>query len=178
MKTPFSIIIVAFSGSLLLTGCGNNSGFADLQQQLTDIRAKPSGRMEPMPEYKASPIFTYAAHQFRSPFQVPVKEAEAVKVAGVAVQPSLDRIPEYLEGFSIESLRMAGTMQKGDSSGSLFALIEDAESDAHRLEVGNYLGKNHGRIVEVTEASVALVEIVPDGRGGWVERPKRIMLEE
>ena len=40
------------------------------------------------------------------------------------------------------------------------------------------MGKNHGRIVEITELQINLVEIVPTGSGGWIERPQSITLQE
>jgi type IV pilus assembly protein PilP len=45
------------------------------------------------------------------------------------------------------------------------------------VQVGNYLGRNHGKIVELTETYLAVVEIVTDGTSdGWVERPRTIEL--
>jgi type IV pilus assembly protein PilP len=43
--------------------------------------------------------------------------------------------------------------------------------------VGDFLGRNHGKIVEMTDTYVAVVEIVSDGtQDGWVERPRTIEL--
>jgi type IV pilus assembly protein PilP len=46
------------------------------------------------------------------------------------------------------------------------------------VKVGNYLGKNHGRIKMIDESRVEVVEIVPDGKGNWVERPRTLALRE
>ena len=47
----------------------------------------------------------------------------------------------------------------------------------HRVNAGNYLGRHHGKIVNMTDTSVAIVEIVSDGTAeGWVERPRTIKL--
>ena len=54
----------------------------------------------------------------------------------------------------------------------------DGEGGVHRVRVGNYLGKNHGKIVSATETSVEVIEIVPSGVGGWLERPRTIKLTE
>jgi type IV pilus assembly protein PilP len=40
------------------------------------------------------------------------------------------------------------------------------------------MGKNFGRVRDVTEAKVSLVEIVPDGRDGWVERSSNVTISE
>ena len=81
-----------------------------------------------------------------------------------------------LENFDLEDLSMVGTLR--NSAGTLFALLEDIGGGIHRINSGNFIGKNYGRIVGVGEARVELLEIVPDGRGGWVERPRRLSLDE
>ncbi|EAA3799172.1 pilus assembly protein PilP, partial [Salmonella enterica subsp. enterica] len=45
-------------------------------------------------------------------------------------------------------------------------------------KVGDYLGRNHGRVTAVDEAGINVVEIVPDGEGGWLERPRSLTLKE
>jgi len=71
---------------------------------------------------------------------------------------------------------MVGTLQGVD--GNLFALIRDNEGGIHRVRTGNYMGQNYGRVVGVSDTRIELVEIVPNGRGGWVERPRSLSLDE
>ncbi|HBP68048.1 MAG TPA: pilus assembly protein PilP, partial [Alcanivorax sp.] len=58
------------------------------------------------------------------------------------------------------------------------ALIEDPTGSVTRVRVGSYMGRNFGRVVEVSSDQIALVEIVPDGQDGWVERSRNISLAE
>ncbi|MEL0260054.1 MAG: pilus assembly protein PilP [Halieaceae bacterium] len=45
------------------------------------------------------------------------------------------------------------------------------------MQVGHFLGRDHGRIAEMGATYVAVIEIVPDGtEDGWVERPRTIEL--
>ena len=60
---------------------------------------------------------------------------------------------------------------------TLWALLQDTEGSVHRVRMGNYVGKNHGRIVELTEGYVALIEIVSNGPDEWVERPRKLQLK-
>jgi len=92
------------------------------------------------------------------------------------VEPDLDRPKEVLENFDLKSLGMVGTLQGVD--GNLFALIRDNEGGIHRVRTGNYMGQNYGRVVGVSDTRIELVEIVPNGRGGWVERPRSLSLDE
>jgi len=38
------------------------------------------------------------------------------------------------------------------------------------------MGRNHGRIVAIKNDRINLIEIVPDGHGGWLERPRTLAL--
>ncbi|MEQ8955860.1 MAG: pilus assembly protein PilP, partial [Gammaproteobacteria bacterium] len=55
--------------------------------------------------------------------------------------------------------------------------VEDAFGVVHRVSIGNYLGRNFGRITNISETQMNLTEIVPSGTGGWVERPQTLTLQ-
>ncbi|KRW81818.1 MULTISPECIES: pilus assembly protein PilP [unclassified Marinobacter] len=162
----------------LLTACSQGNGFSDLDKFMADTRAKPRGHVEPLPEFKAYEAFSYSAADRRAPFEPPIDVqltmAEEQPVSDV--EPDLDRPKEVLENFDLKSLGMVGTLQGVD--GSLFALIRDNEGGIHRVRTGNYMGQNYGRVVGVSDTRIELVEIVPNGRGGWVERPRSLSLDE
>ena len=69
---------------------------------------------------------------------------------------------------------MVGTLQQQEV---LWALMQDRDGGVHRVKKGNYLGRNHGRIIDASETYIAIVEIVPNGVDGWVERPRTIKLQ-
>ena len=62
--------------------------------------------------------------------------------------------------------------------GSLYGLVQDPDGLIHRILPGNYLGQNDGRVTDISDGEIALVEIVPDGVGGYVERPAGLALSE
>lgn len=167
--------LLAFMVFAGLVGCFDG-GVDDVRARVEAIKAKPRGKIEPPPEFTPMPTFTYAAHQLRSPF-APPEAYEQVKVsAGRKVVPDLNRQQEYLERYNIEVLRFTGHIQR--PGGPLYALIQDGDGATQRVKMGNYLGKNYGRIVEITPTQVSIIEIVPDGRDGWVERPRSLGLTE
>ena len=47
----------------------------------------------------------------------------------------------------------------------------------HRVLPGNHLGQNDGRVTEIERREDHVVEIVPDGLGGYMERPAALALE-
>ena len=62
--------------------------------------------------------------------------------------------------------------------GTTYSLIKAPDSVIHRVVIGDHMGQNYGRIIGINETEVALVEIIPDGFGGWMERPAALALTE
>jgi type IV pilus assembly protein PilP len=40
------------------------------------------------------------------------------------------------------------------------------------------MGQNYGRILSISESEIQLVEIIPDGLGGFLERPAGLGLAD
>lgn len=171
---------ILIASTAMLSACSGNGDYADLDGFMKTADAKPAGRIEPLPEMIAYQSFKYSAAGERSPFSVPVEEVDIdVNIAEDQsnIKPNLDRTPELLESFQVTQLKMVGTLQKQDSD-TMWALITDHEGGVHRVQEGQYVGKNHGRVVAIKPSSMSLIEIVPNGSGGWIERPRSVTLEE
>ena len=168
-------LILLLTLSLVLAGCSSGDRFADLRQFVKEVESKPKGKIPPPPEFQAYDFFTYSAVNLRAPFERPVEvELIAPDVPRNDVSPNFDRVKERLEEFRFDTLAMVGTLAMSD--GELWGLVSDSESDVHRVRIGNFLGKNHGRIVNVSTLQIDVMEIVPDGQGGWLERPRTLLL--
>mgnify|MGYP003483729953 CR=1 FL=1 len=59
--------------------------------------------------------------------------------------------------------------------GQQYALVQRPDGSVASVRVGNYLGLNDGRIVEITPTQINLIEIVPDSRAGFVEKPQSLV---
>lgn len=164
----------------VLAGCSANSGFGDLDRFMKQADEKPRGKIEPLPEVQVYRAFTYSAAGERSPFlppaEVVVTDIEVAQDQST-VKPNFDRSPEVLESFSMSQISMVGNLQKGPGQ-TLWALISDGEGGVHMAQKGQYVGKNHGRIVEIADGRIDIIEIVPNGHGGWLERPRSISLND
>jgi type IV pilus assembly protein PilP len=157
-----------------LAGCGG-SDYPDLDKYMAEVKAKPAGHIQPIPAFMSYKSFTYGAAGMRNPFQQPVEVKEITRLQRlVKVKPDLSRPKEFLEQFNIDALLMVGTVQM---DGTLWALVQDADGSVHRVKVGNYMGKNHGHIVELTENHLSVIEIVSNGPDEWVERPHKLQLK-
>lgn len=160
---------------LMLPGCGD-SDIDDLVAFVKQVKEQPKGRIEPLPEFRPYESFTYKAAGLRSPFspEVEVKTVTEQLAAKSNVKPDLNRPKEFLEQFNIESISLVGSIARFDDK--LFALLRDSDGGVHRLDKGNYLGRNHGRVVDVVADKIEIIEIVPNGQGGWIERPRVIQV--
>lgn len=169
--------LMLLTATLLLSACAGDAQFDDLRTQMNDIKGKPKGRIEPAPEFKVYKAFSYSAAALRSPFEPPVDvELAALPEQRSSVKPDLNRPKEVLEQFGIDSLAMVGTLERPGQG--LFALVRDPDQGLHRVRIGNYMGRNFGKITSVTPAKVDVIEIVSDGQDGWIERPRTLVLRE
>lgn len=159
---------------LVLAAC-SSSDVSDIDQFMAQTKAKPAGQIKPIPPFKTYKAFSYGATGFRSPFEKPVEVSEITRLqTATNVKPDQNRTKEFLEQFSLDSLDMVGTLEQG---AILWALMLDRDGGVHRVKNGNFIGRNHGRIIETTETYIAVVEIVPNGVDGWLERPRTIKLK-
>ena len=95
--------------------------------------------------------------------------------SGPGVRPDSRRNREYLEQFSLDTLKMVGTL---NLNGSSYGLVQTKDGRVHRVVVGEHLGTNDGKILTISPSKIALVEIIPDGLGGYIERPAALALNE
>ena len=159
----------ALLAAVLLTGCGG--GQSDLLKYIDQVKARPGGRIEPLPQVKPYETFTYEAESLRSPF-TPDRPASRASAAGP--RPETSRPKEYLEQFPIDTLAMAGTISRGDGT---FGLVQTRDGLLHKVREGNYVGQNDGRIVAITQSEIQIEELVPDGAGGFYKRSAAIALK-
>ena len=156
----------------LLSGCGGGD-FADLQEFMDEVNARPKAQIKALPPFTQVVPFAYEASGFRSPFEPPVVVKPGPRPTGPQVKPNPNRVKHYLEQYTIARLAMVGTLSQGPST---FALIQDGDGGVHRVQSGDYMGTDHGKIQSIDEAEIELIEIVPDGTGSWVERIRTVSL--
>ena len=158
--------------ALGLTACGGDMD--DLDSYINEVKARPGGRIEPLPEITPYESFTYVAdvEGVRSPF-LPDTPQAAGPTGGT--RPDPDRPREFLEAFPLDTLRMVGTLNLGETA---YGLVQTSDGLIHRVIPGNYVGQNDGRIVDISDSEIQIVEIISDGIGGYVERDAAIGLSD
>jgi len=155
--------------ALLAAGCGGDMD--DLMTYVDEVKARPGGRIDPLPQIKPYQTFDYDAGSRRSPF---VQETGPSSGQLAGPRPDVSRPKEYLEGFPLDTLNMVGTLER---EGRTYGLVQTQDGLVHRVLPGNYIGQNDGRVVGVSTAGIEVEELVPDGIGGFFKRSAAISLD-
>lgn len=175
--------ITLLLSALLLGGCVSNN-IGDLEGWARDVLARPGGRIAPLPEIKPYQAYTYQCGEkncrdpFQSFYQQVSEVTEVEKDAGLTKEMEREiknRNREELEGYELDSLKMVGTMKDSDNN---WGIIKDPDGTVHRVKVGNYMGRNIGKITNIFEDHIELREIIQNNQGRWEERPASIALVE
>lgn len=162
--------------ALALAGCSrgvtSTPGDApNLETWVAEVKARPAPPLDPLPVMQQFETFEYAAQGLRDPFS----NAFTDRSNGNGPRPDSDRRKQTLEQFPLDSLDMVGTLGRGSS---IVALVMGPDKVTYRVRPGAYMGQSDGRVTGVLEDRIELVELVPDGAGGWLERPATVALED
>ncbi|HEY4581899.1 MAG TPA: pilus assembly protein PilP [Lysobacter sp.] len=162
--------------AVLLAGCArgvtSTPGEApNLEKWVVDVKARPAPPLDPLPVMQQFETFEYAAQGLRDPFS----RAFADDGNGSGPRPDSARRKQALEAFPLDSLDMVGTLGRG---AGLIALVMAPDKVTYRVRIGDYMGQSDGRVTSVRDDRIELVELVPDGAGGWLERPATLALDD
>lgn len=143
----------------------------NLEKWIAEVKARPAPPLDPLPVMQQFETFEYNAYALRDPFSTAFTDDGG----GNGPRPDAGRRKQTLEQFPLDSLDMVGTLGKGNG---VIALVMAPDKVTYRVTAGNYLGQSDGRVTGVFEDRIELVELVPDGAGGWLERPATVALED
>lgn len=169
---PLPLITLA----VMLTSCGGD--MSDLDRFIEETKSKHHGKVDPLPEFPPYQTFEYTSRDLRDPFrpQTDLNASSAIaEEEYTGPRPEATRRREVLESFPVDSLKMVGLLQQKSQT---WGLVRDPDGTIHRVQPGNYAGQNHGKIVAVNETKIDIVELVPDGLSGWVNREAQLAMAE
>ena len=178
MTAPARNGLLALTMVLGLAGCtrGITSTPGDapnLETFVAEVKARPAPPLDLLPVMQQFETFEYAAQTLRDPFSAAFTDQRNGN--GNGPRPDSARRKQTLEQFPLDSLDMVGTLGRGST---LVALVMAPDKVTYRLRPGAYMGQADGRVTAVYEDRIELVELVPDGAGGWLERPATLVLED
>ena len=153
----------------ILAAC--TGGTKEVEAWVQEVKQRPAPPLDPLPVMKQFETFEYSGEGLRDPFSIP----EPDRNSGGGLRPDANRRKEVLEAYPLDSLNMVGTIGSGPG---LVGLVLAPDKVTYRVRPGNYAGQNDGRITAVSEDHIDIVELVPDGAGGWLERQAKMALAD
>jgi type IV pilus assembly protein PilP len=169
-------LAIALLACLALSACGSERHLDEVRQFVKDSDKMPRGRIPDLPEPKPYEPFEYAAFDLVDPF-VP-RKLEPPKppvLAGGIKPPDPARRKGPLEAFPLENLKMVGTLQQKKV---FFALIKTPDNNLYRVQTGDFMGQNFGRVTEISESALKLKELVQDSTNEWKEEERTLLLQD
>ena len=169
MMARLAYLALLVTGTALLAGCsGGNDD--DLRAWMAEQGIASRGKIEAIPLMRPYEAFTYNAFDQAEPFK-----PRKIETGKGSRGPDMTRRKEALETYPLETLKMVGTLQRGQST---IALVRANDNKVFQVRQGNYVGQNFGVITGVVEGEITLKELFQDGAGDWAERQSKIMLQE
>jgi type IV pilus assembly protein PilP len=155
-----------------LSACGGSAD--DLDAYVNEVKKRKGGVIEPLPEITPYEGFNYIADKqgIRSPFRPDTPQSAG---GNNGPRPDDERSREYLESFPLDALGMVGTLHIDET---MYGLVKTSDGLIHRVTPGNFMGQNDGRITDISESGIELVEIISDGIGGYIERDAAIGISD
>lgn len=162
---------------LLLSACSGGE-MSDLKSFVATAYQDKKPEIESLPEIQPFKPFEYSVSEDQDPFSVDnivTNRSDTAALAGDS--PDTNRRREPLEEYPLDALRFVGTMTKDDIP---WVIVQTSEGTAHRATIGNYMGQNDGKIMQIMtgEQKVVLAELVLDPAGRWVTRETELTIDE
>lgn len=163
------LALVLLTIPLLLLGCAAEE-HQDLREWMREEAKGMKGKVPPLPEITAFPVVAYETEGLTPPFatgKISTQDAVADKTA-----PDRARPPEPLEAFPIEDLKLVGVVTIGAVP---YAMIQTpAPNKPKHVRVGEYIGRNFGRITAITQDGLTVLETIKDANGAWVPTERQL----
>jgi type IV pilus assembly protein PilP len=148
---------------LSLSGC-SSSADDELTRYINQVKAKSARPIPPIPEFPPLKAFQYPdPDERRSPFHLTeLKQQENENLNA----PNMKRPKQALESYPLDALKFVGTLKQENQ---IWALISTPIGTISRVMVGEYMGKNFGKVIKVTDKALEIEETV-QVEGKWEKK--------
>ena len=161
--------------TLLLTDC-SNSGMTDLEDYVDETKQAGNPHVDPLPAIEPISNYFYEPNELKDPFQpIMLTGPDITPPPPQPTCPPIDiyRVRTGLELIPLDALQMSGTVETKDSQShpTLWALVETNRDPVtiYRVKVGDYMGNNYGKIINISNNTIEVLEQIPDADGCWRE---------
>ena len=159
------------AGTALLAGCSSKDD--ELEQFIAETKKQPGGRVEPLPEVK--PYETYAYESTRTCVR---RSCRAAPVAGdrrrrATRHQAQSRVPRAVLARHAEAWSARCSSKAGSSA---WCRPRTASCTGFCPAITSV--RTTARSLRYPPPKITFVEIVPDGMGGYMERPAALGLND
>lgn len=163
-----------FAIILFLSGCQQTTK-EDLKNEIEAAKLTAVGYIPESPHIIERHAYKYSSSGLKSPFRNSISEIRTEKKTLTEIKPDLNRKKSELENFDLQNFYMTGTIKLSKDDLNQ-AIVNNGKGRTFIVSVGDYIGKNNGKILSITNDSIKLEEIIPNGAYRWVKRPTEIKL--
>lgn len=165
---------IVFILTSVLSACGDGNS-EDLRAYVESVKARPAGKVEPLRDPVVYESYRYQSDSERDPLK---PSFTASKIAPVDTKssiggPNTQRDRQALEHFPIDTLRYIGSLQRDEAA---WGLIKTPDGGVVPIKVGDYMGQDYGQVKSIDPERVELLEVIPDGIGGWERRTVSLVI--
>lgn len=170
------VTLLAVTGAVAaLAGCSASQ--QELQEWMEQQKKEVKPNVPPLVAPRKFDPQAYTALNSVEPFsaqKLTVALKQENRQPNSLLAAEMNRRKEPLEAYPLDNLIMVGSVTKKNRPAALLR----ANGLLYEVHVGNYIGQNYGRVMQVTETEISLREIVQDAAGEWIERTSTLQLQE
>lgn len=167
-------IVLSIAALSLVAGCAPTA-HQDLEQFTAQVQQRTKPGISPPPELPTLDRIQYTGTNIRNPFQpTPLRAGIAPETGQNCPQPTLGKAKGSLEGVALDQLSLSGTMRT--SNGQLLALVVSNDGKLFRVQRGDFIGLDNGRVTAVTPQQISIREWLATGDGCWQQRDVSLTL--
>jgi len=167
-------ILLIILPMLLLSGCNNENRVEDLRLKIEKKKLTTQVSIPSSPELKQFHVYNYKNANLKSPFRNSISIFKTEKKSFTDIQPDNKRKKSFLESYALVSLKMTGTIKNPNEG--LQAILETDEGKVYIVKKDDYIGRNNGKIQNITSQKIELEEIISNGSYRWQKRPASIQM--
>ncbi|MEY3995843.1 MAG: hypothetical protein RL344_186 [Pseudomonadota bacterium] len=167
-------LIMVFS-TLTLVACGEVEQ-NELEEWMQEQRKLTPSTIAPLTAPKTFVSASYEAFAADDPFDELKLKRVLDRLRGSTnnstIKPDLSRKRDVLESYPLDAIKMVGFMIQKNKPTAILS----ASGVLFNAVLGEYIGQDFGKIVEITEQEVSFKELIQDASGAWVKRDSKLAL--
>ncbi|HKL00713.1 MAG TPA: pilus assembly protein PilP, partial [Desulfotignum sp.] len=117
----------------------------------------------------------YVAKSMIDPFKPLIQEKKEIPVPEIEKPEKPQRILTPLEKMELGQIKLVAVVIMDDRK---IAMVEEATGKGYEVDIGTYMGKNGGQVVDITFDTVVVKEMVTDYKGNQTERIREINMQK